>query len=66
MVKLNRKIYVREAIEQAIKDYKGLAGFRLSEKGKYYLISIKPKENGTQDVIEREFCNYILSLEKGM
>jgi hypothetical protein len=61
MIKLNKKIYKKEAIEQALTDFSECCEGDIYEEEKHYLIKLKPKEDVDLQ-IEKEFSNYVFGL----
>jgi len=66
-IRLNKEIYEKELILEALKEYLDVFNVILNEEGKYYVIYLKPKEEIERDEIE-EFAwllpVYILSSMK--
>jgi hypothetical protein len=59
-----KEIYNKNAVLKAMKDYSKLANFNFSENSKYFFVGISKERPEFKDVIENEFCNYVLSLGK--
>ena len=59
-VKLNNKFYRKEAVEESLRDFKGvLKGKILNDD---FLIELEPEKD--VDRLKEEFCNYVLGLMK--
>jgi len=61
IIELNKSFYNLEAVKRAVKAYKELAGFSVKDTGKKIEVTIKGIDEDIEDVIEDEFCNYVLS-----
>jgi len=61
IIELNKSFYNLEAVKRAVKAYKELAGFSVKDVGSKIKITIKNIDEDIEDVIEDEFCNYVLS-----
>lgn len=61
-VKLNKSIYDKTAINQAINDFSHLAKFKIKEDNNNYNIEIF--EDESKQNLKEEFCNYVLGLMK--
>jgi len=59
-IKLNKRIYNRSALEQAIDDWQEWADFDIREEEDCFLVEIKPKSE--QENIQDEFLNYVLEI----
>ncbi len=59
-IKLNNKFYDKEAIEEALNDFKGVCKGKILNKD--IEIELKPKEETKQ--LKEEFSNYVLGLMK--
>lgn len=60
ILKLNKEIYSQKGVFKAIKAYKNLANFKLSEKRKYFIVSGTTKlEN--RERLKNEFLNFVLA-----
>ena len=60
MIKFSKNLYTKKAIRNAIKDYNGLADFNVSETKNYIKVDIKNIDKGVENIIQDEFCNYVL------
>ena len=60
-IKFNKKLYTIKAIQEAIKTYKELADFVLSEEENYFFVNLTNIDKELELVIQDEFCNYVLS-----
>jgi hypothetical protein len=59
-IKLNKKFYNKEAVKEALQEFKEVCkGNVLNDEIE---VELKPKEN--IDLLEEEFCNYVLGLMK--
>ena len=56
----SKKIYTLKSIKEAIKDYKSLAKFAVSNKKNSIQVVLKDIDKDFKDVILDEFCNYVL------
>lgn len=54
-------MYSRPCIISAIRAYKKVAVFSLSESKEYYLVEISKNNLGVEITAKDEFCNYVLS-----
>lgn len=63
-VRFNKKIYSKEAIEEAIEIYKELAKFKLKETKNYFVLEMKNILPKLKPIFKDEFCNYVLALTK--
>ncbi|MDP3043535.1 MAG: HxsD-like protein [bacterium] len=63
-LQFNKKIYLKSAVQKAMKDYSHLANFDLSQSKDYFLVEIINMPPELKDVFEDEFSNYALSLMK--
>ena len=61
IIELNKNFYNLEAVKKAAKAYKELAGFSVKDDGGKIKITMKNIDEDVKDVIEDEFCNYVLS-----
>ena len=59
-LKLNSKFYSKEAVEEALKDFKGVCEGKILNDDME--IELKPKEE--IEKLKEEFCNYVLGLMK--
>ncbi|MCX6744510.1 MAG: HxsD-like protein [Candidatus Parcubacteria bacterium] len=62
IIKFNKNIYNLKVIEEAIKEYKNLANFKVKMVGNYLEVSIDKIDQDVQAVIKNEFANYVLGL----
>ena len=60
-IELNKNFYNLEAVKKTAKVYKELARFSIKDTGKKIEVTIKNIDEDVEDVIEDEFCNYVLS-----
>lgn len=63
-LKFNKKIYKKEAIQEAIQAYSGLADFKVSNLRAYTLVRINRIEPEFEDIFSDEFANYVLGASK--
>ena len=63
-VKLNKQFYSKQSLKQAIKEYSSIATLKLKEQGGYYYVDIKPAGPEYKSIINDEFANYVLALNK--
>lgn len=61
---LRKEFYVKEAIEESLKDFKEICSSNLTEKGNYFTLLLKPKTEIKSSELAYEFCNYVLALMK--
>ena len=59
-LRLNNKFYSKEAIEEALKDFKEICKGRILNDG--IEVELEPKEE--VKLLKEEFCNYVLGLMK--
>jgi len=64
VISFNKNFYTIEAIKKAIQDYKGIADFNIISNKKENKVEIKNIDPESEDMIEQEFCNYVLGLMK--
>lgn len=65
IINFNKKVYNIGVVKTAIKAYQNLADFELEEGGKYIKVCVKKiKDSKIKDLLEDEFCNYVLFLMK--
>jgi hypothetical protein len=63
ILKLNKEIYPKKAVQKSLKDYKKIANFKLDEDLTYYIVSGKvPAQE--EIIVKGELANYILSAIK--
>lgn len=60
-IKLNNKFYKKEAIEKAIKAFKGVCECKLLDDS--FEIEIT-SNSGDEQKIDNEFCNFVLGITK--
>ena len=61
-INFNKNIYKKKAINNAIRQFKELADFKVSTKSDYYTVDLKNINKDVVDVIKDEFGNYVLYL----
>lgn len=61
MIEFDKLIYLKSALEQACKDYSQLAVIQLFESEKKYICKVE-KPQGNLELIQDEFCNYVLNM----
>ena len=61
-INFNKNIYKKKAINNAIRQFKELADFKVSAKSDYYTVDLKNINKDVVDVIKDEFGNYVLYL----
>ena len=59
ILRFNKLIYSRPALEKAQKAYKKLANFSLKENKDYFILELKGLVEN-EELIEKEFKNYVL------
>ncbi|MEM4267764.1 MAG: HxsD-like protein [Candidatus Woesearchaeota archaeon] len=62
VVRLNKSLYRREAIDIAVKDFRRIASFSITEGKKDFIINIKSKGKSLR--LPYEFANYVLAVMK--
>lgn len=62
VIKFCKKLYKKKSILIALKDYKELADFNLSETKNYIRVNLKNIDKDVKDIIQDEFCNYVLNI----
>lgn len=60
ILRFNKLIYSRLALEKTIKAYKNLAKFSIKEKGNYFVVECKDLIKRSE-LFEKEFKNYALT-----
>ena len=58
--KLNKELYPKQSIIKAIKAYKEIADFEVSQEGSYYLV-VSQIDSAEEELIRDEFLNFVLS-----
>jgi hypothetical protein len=61
IIELNKKFYNLKAVKETVKAYKKLANFDIKESRSEIKINLKNADSDIKNVIEDEFCNYVLS-----
>jgi len=61
IIELNKDFYNLKAVKKTAKAYKELARFSIKDTGKKIEVTIKNIDEDVEDIIEDEFCNYVLS-----
>jgi len=64
ILSFNKKIYSKQAVQKAIKDYADLADFLFAQNKKYLLVKVKNIRPELKKTFPDEFSNYILSLPR--
>ena len=59
---LNKRIYPKEIVEEAVEAYTEVATISLKSKGRYHVVEIDTQEEEYRSVIAGEFANYCLAL----
>ena len=65
--KLNKKLYSKKAIEQAVLDYKEICEARIENEKSNYKVILNKKASDDEisdDALKNEFCNYCLGMMK--
>jgi hypothetical protein len=62
MIKLNKKIYKKEAIKKALEDFSECCIGKIEEDETYYLICLKSKDNLVDVPLDKEFSNYAFGI----
>ncbi len=63
-IKFNKDFYNSGAVKKAALAYKGLADFHLKDNHYFIEVTIKNVNQDFKDVINDEFCNYVLAETK--
>lgn len=63
-VKFSKIIYRKKSVVEAIKKYSHLADFSLKSAPDHIVVSIKNINKDLNNILEDEFCNYVLYLMK--
>ena len=61
ILKLNKDIYPKKAIQKAIRFYKKIVSFQLKEEGNYFLVTGKI-EKDNEELVRNEFLNFVLGI----
>jgi ribosomal protein L18E len=64
IVRFNKKIYSREAIQKAMSQWRKMANFELKENKNYFLVKISKVKPNLKEGFSDEFSNFALSLMK--
>jgi len=64
VIKFSVRIYKLSVVKSAIKAYRGLADFSIKEKKDYFEVGLENIDKEVKDIIQDEFCNYVLALMK--
>lgn len=59
-IAFNKELYPIEAINRAVKAYKGLAKFSIQKRKGYIRVFLNDIREDLKDVIKDEFSNYVL------
>lgn len=65
-IKFNKKLYTKEAIEEAITAYKELAVFSLADSEDYWKVKIDKQGELETDLLRAEFSNFVLANVKNV
>lgn len=63
-ISFNKDFYSLESIKKSVKDYKEVATFTIEDKKDVIKVDIDCLDDDFKDLIDQEFCNYVLSIEK--
>jgi hypothetical protein len=63
-VKFHSKIYNKNIIQRAVRDFEGLADFEVNKDNDYFIIKISRIDPDVSDRFYEEFNNYVLCLQK--
>lgn len=58
---LHKKIYDRNSIQEAMKDYKEICRIEFSQKEEYYCLVIS-EAKADLELVKQEFTNYVIGL----
>lgn len=61
ILKLNKDIYPKKAIQKAVRFYKKIVSFQLKEEGNYFLVTGKI-EKDNEELVRNEFLNFVLGI----
>ena len=67
MFRLNKKLYSKKAIEQAVRDYREICEASIENEKDYYKIILNKKvsdDDISNNALKNEFCNYCLGMIK--
>lgn len=64
LVKLNKNIYSRAAVEEAVGAFKKIAGLKVGQNARYFLVEAKNIQPDLKDIFFDEFCNFVLSADR--
>ena len=62
IINFNKKIYKLKVVKQAVKEFKALANFKITEKEKYIEVKIDKIAIDYKKILRDEFANYVLVL----
>jgi len=62
IIKFNKKIYNKKAIERAITEFEKLASFSINELNDYFEVRIDKIDQEVQNILKDEFANYVLGV----
>lgn len=60
-VRLNRALYMQQAIRDAATTFADFAGFTISRDGEYYAVAIRDIDPDVDGDVVAEFCNFALA-----
>lgn len=63
-ISFHKNIYPLKAIKNTIKAYESFAVFKITDKGKYFMLELSDIKKEVENIIKDEFCNYVLSQVK--
>lgn len=63
-IKFHNKIYTKSIIQQATKDFKDLADFKISREDVYINVDATNIDPELSDIFYEEFTTYVLCLQK--
>lgn len=61
ILKLNKEIYPKKAVQKAVSFYKKVANFKLKEGRSYFLVSGNIEKNN-EGLVKNEFLNFVLGI----
>lgn len=61
IVRLNRALYMQQAIRDAATTFADFAGFTISRDGDYYAVAIRDIDADVEGDVVAEFCNFALA-----
>lgn len=64
MLRFNKRIYKKKAIQNAVLAYIPFARFKIADSANHTLVGIEVNEQKDREVLTDEFSNYVLGMTK--